>query len=85
MGACYTRWLNERVSVKPVSMIAELERVQTSCPGLHGFVRQNNRYKDTPTYHAEIDRMQAESHTGNHRPRNHPISIPTRAGEPVRS
>ena len=83
-GTFFTRWLNERVSVKSVSMIAELECVQKSCPGLHGFVCQSNRYKDTPSYHTDLDRMQADSHTGKHRPRNHPISVPTRAGEPVR-
>ena len=26
----------------------------------------------------------AETATGNHGPRNHPIAVPTRAGEPVR-
>jgi hypothetical protein len=28
--------------------------------------------------------MAAESHTGNHRPRTHPVHIPTAAGQPVR-
>ena len=28
--------------------------------------------------------MAAEARTGNHCPRNHPIAVPTRAGEPVR-
>ncbi len=28
--------------------------------------------------------MVAETATGNHGPRNHPIAVPTRAGEPVR-
>ena len=51
---------------------------------------------DTTVQHEEVFHLDEESwcdfvdgqieatHTGNHQPRNHRISIPTRAGEPVR-
>ena len=32
----------------------------------------------------QFRRRRAELATGNHRPKNHPVHIPTRAGEPMR-
>ena len=80
----YTQWLNQRVAVKSVSMIAELEREQRLRGPLHGFGIQGINYKDRAAYHADMDRMQDETHTGKHHPRNHRIGVPTKAGEPVR-
>ena len=88
----YTRWLNQRVSVKSVSMIAELERFQRARPSLHGLICKGNCQCDlrrdgvpvADAWHAEIDRLHTETRTGNHQPRNHPTRVPTRAGEPVR-
>ena len=64
----YTQWLNQRVAVKSVSMIAELERETLSHTGpeLHGFGAQGIDYRNPASYHASMDRMQDETHTGNH-------------------
>ena len=80
----YTQWLNQRVDVKSVSMITKLEREIRSRGPLHGFGGQGNNYRDPVSYHADMDRMQDETHTGKHHSSNHPIRVPTRAGEPVR-
>ena len=80
----YAQWLNQRVAVYSVSMVAELEREQLSRGPLHGFGAQGNNYRDPVSYHADMNVRQAATHTGNHQPRNHPIRVPTRAGEPVR-
>ena len=80
----YTQWLNRRVDVKSCSMIAEVEREQTSRGTRHAFGCQSIRYQYPHAFHAEMDRMQAETHTGNHQPRNHPTRVPTQSGEPVR-
>ena len=80
----YTQWLNQRVAVYSVSMVAEREREQLSRGPLHGFGAQGNNYRDPVSYHADMDRMQDETHTGKHHSRNHRIGVPTRAGEPVR-
>ena len=82
----YTQWLNQHVAVKSVSMITELEREVQSHTGfeLHGFGAQGINYRNPASYHASMDRMQDETHTGNHQPRNHRIHVRTKAGEPVR-
>ena len=81
----YTQWLNQRVAVKSVSMIAELEREQLSRGPLHGFSCQGiQNYQDRSVYHTEMNVRQVATHTGNHQPRNHPIRVPTSVGEPVR-
>ena len=77
----YTQWLNQRVRVLSVSQITELarglgERELMTC--------QVDDYMDERVYHNAMDQMIRETHTGNHRPRNHPVAIPTTAGEPVR-
>ena len=38
----------------------------------------------TTEYDGTFFDIVASNHTGNHEPRNHPISVPTKAGEPVR-
>ena len=80
----YTRWLNQRVDMKSVSMIAELEREQRSRGPLHGFGCQSIAYEAPTMYHSDMDRMQVQTHTGNHNLRNHPIHVPTNPGESVR-
>ena len=81
----YAQWLNKRVQVKSVSMIAELEREMISRGPLYGFSAQGiQNYQDPEVYHARMDEMQVTTHTGNHRPRNHRIGVPTRACEPLR-
>ena len=81
----YAQWLNQRVAVYSVSMVAELEREQLSRGPLHGFSRQGiHSYQNRSVYHTEMNVRQAATHTGNHHPRNHQIRVPTSVGEPVR-
>ena len=81
----YAQWLNQRVALYSVSMVAELEREQLSRGPLHGFSCQGiQNYQDRSVYHTEMNVRQAATHTGNHHPRNHQIRVPTSVGEPVR-
>ena len=79
----YTQWLNQRVVVKSQSMIAELQREHDAHPGSITTVQLQN-YQDDDVYHAGMDRMLVETHTGNHTARNHFVGVPTKPGEPVR-
>jgi len=79
----YTRWLNQRVVMKSQSMIAELQREHDARPGSITTVQLQN-YQDDDVYHAGMDRMLVETHTGNHTARNHFVGVPTKPGEAVR-
>ena len=83
----YTQWLNQRVPVLSQSMTAELRKEHDAERGciskcqIEGYLSHE---VDDTTYHAGMDRMMAETHTGNHTARNHPVAVPTKPGEPVR-
>ena len=79
----YTQWLNQRVLLKSQSMVAKLRMEHDAQPRCASFSEIEN-FQDNDVYHAEMDRKQVETHTGNHTSRNHQISVPTRSGEPVR-
>ena len=76
----YTQWLNQRGLLKSQSMVAKLRMEHDAQPRCASFSEIEN-FQDI---HAEMDRMQVETHTGNHTARHHPISAPTGAGQPVR-
>ena len=79
----YTQWLNQRVLLKSQSMVAKLRMEHDAQPRCASFSEIED-FQDNDVYHAEMDRKKVETHTGNHTARNHPISVRTGAGQPVR-
>ena len=79
----YTQWLNQRVPVMSQSMTAELRREHDAERGCASRC-QFEGCRDDAAYHAGMDRMLAETYTGNHTAKKHPIAVPTKPGEPVR-
>ena len=79
----YTQWLNCRVEVKSQSMMAAIQQADVKPADVIKY--QVDNFHDTDAMHSAIDQMQIDTHTGKHYPRNHPVRVPTRAGEPVRA
>ncbi len=84
-GQFYANWLNQRVILYSLSEIRKVqEEIRRGESEHDGFGLISGVSNDVLEYHSLMDRVQAESSTGNHGPRNHPVRIPTQAGEPVR-
>ena len=79
----YTQWLNCRVEVKSQSMMAAIQQEEVKPAEI--IKHQFDNFQDTDAMHRAIDQMQIETHTGKHTPKNHPVRVPVRAGEPVRA
>ena len=79
----YTQWLNCRVEVKSQSMMAAIQQADVKPADI--IKHQFDNFQDTDALHNAMDQMQIETHTGKHNPRNHPVRVPTCAGEPVRA
>ncbi len=76
----YAMWLNQRVDVYARSDWPALQdRATPTTP-----VVFEKRCATDEDHVAHIGTREAETATGNHTRRNHPIVVPTRSGEPVR-
>ena len=77
-GRFVKNYRGQEVQLLPLSRCAELERADafTSFKG--------PRPSETQGTMEEFEDRLEERLTGNHQPRNHPVRIPTAAGQPVR-
>ena len=77
----YANYLNQRLRVIPAS---SYQRLREARPGKVHIQFEETLTMDFNSFYAFHDGQMAAAHTGNHRPRNHRIGVPTKAGEPVR-
>ena len=80
----YTQWLNSHVDVVSQSMMTDIQKEREGQSQLVTKIQLED-YQNTENVHAYMDQMLIETHTGKHTSRNHPIRVPTSAGEPVRA
>ena len=80
----YTHWLNCRVDVVSQTMMAEISSTRQVLPGLVT-AHQLDNFQNSEALHNLMDQTLIQTHSGKHRPRNHPVRVPTRAGEPLRA
>ena len=77
----YSHYLNQRIRVISVS---GSNRLREEKPTTTHLQFEETFQMDRESFFHFHDEQMAAAHTGNHRPRNHRIGVPTRAGEPVR-
>ena len=80
----YTQWLNLHVDVISQTMLEDLTRERENHPQNVTLV-ETDSWRNTEALYEDFGQRLIESHTGNHTCRNHPVRVPTNAGEPVRA